>query len=402
MEWKVFFSFLVVLLLGGNPLGAAINPSTLKSTLNTPPLSAGPLLRVRIGNKLQSVVLTGMDVQGNWDNKAQVFAGKKTLKFNCMAANKSDSIRPPLLLASLNANAGLITWMGQKYSGNFDIISTPDYQSCDLIQEIQLEHYLSTLLAKEMNSSWPLEALKAQAVLARTYAIYKQKHQTVSKILGVDSLYDLENSEKHQVSGSFFDTNQQTDLAVHQTRGEILVAKGSNLTEVFYHAQCGGKTILPEKVWNNSVEGHQSVPCPYCQNHAHQHPHQGEWVWQIHQNTLKKFLLWVLEKKSILDKYEKMQLAQDRFEHDVLRLYLDAKMVMVEKSYFRRYFGASKVKSNRFVVEMRDQTLLLKGRGLGHGVGMCQRGALYFARQGLGYRDILAYYYPGHIIEQHY
>src|SRR5690606_26776420 len=100
-------------------------------------------------------------------------------------------------------------------------LTNPGKESCDLVNSISLENYISTLLSKEMNGTWPVEALKAQAVAARTYAFERVKRGAGMELN--EKLYHLESSEKDQVSGSFMDITEKTVLATRETNGEILV-----------------------------------------------------------------------------------------------------------------------------------------------------------------------------------
>ena len=123
--------------------------------------------------------------------------------------------------ASLSSPTGLISWGKQKYKGELQLLTNPGQESCDLVNLVPMEAYLTTLLSKEMNGTWPVEALKAQAVAARTYA-----YDRIKKGMGVESqdkLYHIESSEKDQVSGNYSDITQKTLQAARETEGEILV-----------------------------------------------------------------------------------------------------------------------------------------------------------------------------------
>ena len=88
-----------------------------------------------------------------------------------------------------------------------------------------------------MNANWPVEALKAQAIAARTYALEKINSNFMSRVLGRTAHFDLENSEKHQVMGTFFDQTLSTVKATYATKGLVLVNKKKRLLPIFYHSK---------------------------------------------------------------------------------------------------------------------------------------------------------------------
>ena len=215
---------------------------------------ASPVVSVRIGKSLKNINVTGTDLKRHllFSNDYKNYSGKKTVKFNCetyTTLNKQKN--KPILLATLESPTGLLSYENIKYQGMFKVITNSRGDSCDIINEIPMEDYISSLLNKEMNSKWPAEALKAQAVAARSYAIHKMTSQQVSKELGNEAFYDLESSEKHQVGGAFFDATKSTISASYATKGEVLVASNGQIRPVFFHAKCGGKTLRPDQVWHD-------------------------------------------------------------------------------------------------------------------------------------------------------
>jgi stage II sporulation protein D len=252
-----------------------------------------------------------------------------------------------------------------------------------------MESYLSTLLAKEMNSSWPTEALKAQAVAARTYAFTK-----ISK----NNLFDIESSERHQVGGQFFDANQNTVRAANFTKGEILVTDSGKVTPIFFHAKCGGKTLRPDQVWANSVIGYESVGCPFCKNHG-----RDSWSNTISNERIVNFLSFLERKKYISKLTSGIVFVPYNDESKTqVRIYIGDKFYTFNKSLFRNYFGRVLVPSNFFKIVQRGNKIELTGKGLGHGVGLCQLGGLDLAQKGYDYKAILSHYFPHHQIRKIY
>lgn len=358
-----------------------------------------PKIKVRIADQLVKVNIVGTDLKRilHVNNNYKKFSGRKRIRFNCHSFTKKNKgkISRPILLASISSQTGLLSFDDKKYQGKLHIITSPSNESCDVIQEVDMDSYLSGLLSKEMNGTWPVEALKAQAVAARTYAMYKIATQQVSKQLGHQAFYDLESSEKHQVAGDFFATTLNTDAATKQTSGYVLVTKNDNLTETFFHAKCGGKTLRPSLVWSNKVEGYKGVACPYCKDHG-----KKDWNSKISKKRFIKLLKWAKRKghvtfdNSLLK--NKIKLVRDKFSSNHLRIYLGKHVITFKKTLLRRYFGRVTVSSNNFRLIKKRNGFKVYGKGLGHGVGMCQLGALDLADRGWDFKKILAHYYPGH------
>ena len=196
-----------------------------------------PQIKVRIAHSKQKVLVSGLDLNRYiWPKKSwRVYKGQKKIQFNCKS-KKSLRNKKPIRLALVRSKAGFVSINHEKYQGKFHIQTSENFNGCDVINELSLEEYLSTLLPKEMNSNWPIEALKAQAVAARSYAHFKIETNQVSKTKGFVTNYDLESSEKHQVSGSYHDATAKTIRATRETRGEILTLQNNKITPIFFHS----------------------------------------------------------------------------------------------------------------------------------------------------------------------
>ena len=146
------------------------------------------------------------------------------------------------LPVTATANSGL-GWDGTRYRGRLVFIRAGS--GFTVVNEIDLESYLRGVIGREMGADWPLEALKAQAVLARTYAI-KNRGRFSSRG------YDLDAGENSQVYGGVNSEDPRTDRAVTETAGMILTWNGQP-AEVFYHSDSGGSTADSAHVWGGSI-----------------------------------------------------------------------------------------------------------------------------------------------------
>jgi stage II sporulation protein D len=383
---KLFFITLVVIL------------SSLQNAMSTPVVS------VRIGKSLRSLNVTGLDLKRHllFSNDYKTYTGRKTVKFNCETYTTLNKQRnKPILLATLESPTGLLSYGNTKYQGVFKVVTNPKGDSCDIINDIPMEDYISSLLTKEMNSKWPVEALKAQAVAARSYALHKMQSQQVSKELGNEAFYDLESSEKHQVSGAFFDSTPTTIAATEATRGEVLLTHDGKLRPIFFNAKCGGRTLRPDQVWHNHEEDYQSVNCPFCHGIGPK-----SWSKAVTYERMKSFFKWASDQKILreyLDQdFTSIVLVPDNIDKFTVNFYINDKPYIVEKAALRRYFGNVIFPSNSFALEIKNSMFIANGEGLGHGVGLCQMGAFALAKQGWSYKRILAHYFPEHVLKKMY
>lgn len=366
-----------------------------------------PKIRVMVARSLPKLEVTGLDVKRDLfvTNDVRLYQGKKTIEFKCAGVGALRKQKgSPVLLAALSSETGLLTLGRERYQGRLLLLGNPKNESCDVVNEIPMESYIAPLLAKEMHGGWPVEALKAQAVAARSYALDKIQSQEASRTVGHNTFYDLESSEKHQVGGTFFDITENTLDAARSTKGEVLFTKTTHkLTPIFFHSECGGDTFLPDQIWGNKIEGYQSVACPDEMQRK-----DNIWKVQIPADTFRKFLNWVSEKKfkipfdALEDANQEFIFAPDKLSFLKVRIYFGENVLVVGKMDFKRFFGRITFPSNHFMLKNENGRVFALGRGLGHGVGMSQIGAKYLAEKGWNYRQILEYYYPGHMIKKIY
>ena len=360
----------------------------------------GPIIRVRIGKALSTLIFSGQDLIAaspvimGLQNKP----GHRVLQFNCRGHELTKkSGDAPTLLASLSSSSGVVTWEKAPYLGNLDLLVSGQGDACDLVNSLPLDSYISSLLAKEMNAGWPIQALKAQAIAARTYALFQMDGNEAGK--NPDKLFfDLENSEKYQVNGSLMDTTSNTWKAAMETSGEILSTVSGKIVPIFFHAQCGGRTFVPGQIWGNSVEGYRNVVCPFCQGMGKD---KGQWKKEIFSAEFMS-ALWKLRRqgKAILSQGTMFGTgsAPHIFPHQrldpTIKIYLQDQVYEFKKSDLRNVLGRNILPSHFFKIDQVGTKYVIEGMGDGHGVGMCQLGALTMARQGKSYREILHTYFP--------
>lgn len=358
--------------------------------------AAVPQVKVLIGRSLKDVIVHGTDIrqQNPLQQASRTFAGRQTVNFNCRLGNRQIAMpSKPLLIAAVSSPTGLIGWEDRRYRGELHLVagSQAANKGCDLVNLVPMETYISSLLAKEMRADWPIEALKAQAVAARSYAIIKMKNEVPEHAQALP--WHLESSEKDQVSGSYFDTTPHTDQASRETEGEVLAGPSGAVVAGFYHSKCGGRTLRPDQVWSGSVEGYQPVDCPFCHKH-------GRKTWT---KQMDKYAFAALLKRSLV-RYEGVQSQVTpetmTFVHDLpgnpdFRVYEGNQPRVLKKTWLRNLVGREQLPSNHYRVVDEGPSVRMTGDGYGHGVGLCQLGAFELAKRGYSYREILQHYFPG-------
>ncbi|HET9870878.1 MAG TPA: SpoIID/LytB domain-containing protein, partial [bacterium] len=151
---------------------------------------------------------------------------------------------------------------GKPYRGSIVILDNGD-GTLTVVNDVDLEDYVMGVVAGEVPRNWPLEALKAQALAARTFAVLKREQAQQA-----GSPYDLENSSLFQMykgSGFLSDGIRQ---AVQETQGEIITYGGRPI-EAFFHSNCGGETCGAKSVWGQDKPYLKPVVCGFCRDGAH-------------------------------------------------------------------------------------------------------------------------------------
>ncbi|MCX7959457.1 MAG: SpoIID/LytB domain-containing protein, partial [Deltaproteobacteria bacterium] len=245
-----------------------------------------------------------------------------------------------------------------------------------IINIVDVEEYLRHSISKEMNPGWPLEALKAQAVLARTYVLKKKYYSR-------NCLYDIGSTTIDQVYGTFSEDSLDIIQAVSGTSGEVLKYRGE-IIDALYHSCCGGKTAGSGGIFGAEKPYLTEVDCS-CRGEC---PFGKGWRYVVSSERIRKiFGLKKLEK--ISEDGGKIKISGD-------------KNVVLSKNSFREKIGFGELKSSNFTFKFTDGEMKITGRGFGHGVGLCQYGAKRMAEEGKNYIEILKHYFKDVTIEKIY
>ncbi len=250
------------------------------------------------------------------------------------------------------------------------------YRKKGTVEQIELEEYLVGVVAAEMPASFNSEALKAQAVLARTYALKKiSKGEKLTDTVSTQAYIDKNEMQK-KWGNDYSKYYNKIVAAVNSTKGQVVKYNG-NYIEALYHSTSNGKTESAKEVWGQDIPYLKSVDSSWDKKtSAYLKIENKEF------NTLMKILGIDIDKNTnieILSKDESGRVSKIKVEDKVY--------TGVE---FRTLLG---LRSTDFDITITDNGLEIITRGYGHGVGMSQYGANEMAKLGYNYKDIINHYY---------
>ncbi|MCD6578627.1 SpoIID/LytB domain-containing protein [bacterium] len=271
---------------------------------------------------------------------------------------------------------------GKKYSGYFKIFRHA--KRIYVVLTLEMEDYVRGVLPGEMPSNWPIEALKAQAILARTYGYYH--------LLQHKKYYDLGSDVNYQIFSGNVGISESVNKAVRSTRHLVLTYSDFPIV-VFYHSTCGGMTESSDEVWGKGYPYLTPKECNYCYDSPH-----FNWEYTI---TMDKFIGILNKKKGtdfdyITDIQYKGKTRSERVRSFLFVNSDSDKKLEIKGNDFRMLMGPNKIKSLLITnVRIDGFEIKFEGRGFGHGVGMCQYGAKHLAEEKKNYIFILDFYFHG-------
>ena len=270
----------------------------------------------------------------------------------------------------------------RRYRGNLLFRPNAD-GTVTVVDELGLEEYLFGVLPHEMSPDWPLEALKAQAVVSRTYALAR-----LGK--GADAAFDLTDDAYNQVYTGVTTESEHVRAAVRATAGRVLTYAGNPLPG-YFHSTCGGHTAGAADVWGGpDPKPLRGVRDSWCKVSPH-------YRWDAYFR--KEDILAALNRNGFpAGRLEDLR-EGDRGSAGWLtnvRVKTDRGWRRVPANKFRLWLGPRELKSVRFdSIRRRKKGFEFEGRGYGHGVGLCQWGARAQADDGRTAEQIIAHYFPG-------
>lgn len=299
------------------------------------------------------------------------------------------------------------------------------------INEVGIQDYLYGVVPKEMISSWEIEALKAQAIVAKNYTITNYNKHSADG-------FNVCASTHCQVYGGKSAEQEKTNKSVDETNGLVMMYKGSP-AEAYFHSSSGGRTESIGNMWNYPLEYMTGVNDPYSTGTPYDN-----WEATLSASEIEQALLkYNYDVGSVVG----IKIIEVSENSRVVKLgILGTKgMKILEKDAIRTVLGSSKFKSTYFTLmessnsknatsaigksdvniqnkELKSaferldsfvnyrisdvsqdfvsgSTFVFNGRGFGHGIGLSQYGANNMAKEGRNFKDIITYYFKGIVIE---
>ena len=252
-----------------------------------------------------------------------------------------------------------------------------------LVNELPLEEYIAGTVRAEAGRNWPAEALRAVAVVARTYAVFLQQRAE-------GKLYHLLASSQDQNYAGHVRKGSSVWKAVRATTGQVLTWQG-RVFPTFYHSDSGGFTEPPQAVFS----GDGVPPLPGVRDEFSDESPNRTWAVTLPLETVGQrlrragFGVGTVAGLTVLERSPSLRVLRIAVTHS-------RGTTTFKGTEFRRALGFDVLKSTLFVpVTGSDGMVRFEGRGWGHGVGLSQFGAKGMADRGYTYARILAYYYPG-------
>ena len=244
-----------------------------------------------------------------------------------------------------------------------------------IVNQVNIENYVAGVVESEAGKGRPVEYYKAQSIISRTYALANFRRH-------LSEGFQLCDQVHCQVYNGKSRYEPLIPVGVVKTKGMVLVDSDIALITAAFSSNCGGKTRNSEDVWSRPLSYLKSVPDTFCLNGDHAN-------WRKTVNRMD----W--------ENYKKHNTNNSSFS--------SGKGASIDNTYSEFIYGkqdlgairlAFKLNSTRFVIEEKGNEVTFIGQGFGHGVGLCQEGAIHMAELGYSYREILNYYYTNiHLIQ---
>lgn len=331
---------------------------------------AAETMRIAMGAEVDAVTLSarGLSVGEDADDAAfEVLGDSATVTWadGHLAVNGKPLPREALRFRA--SEPGTLSALGTRVHG--DVVVLKGRAKLVAVNVLPLEEYLVGVLGGEMPRSFPPEALKAQAVAARTYALNKKLEQ-------YGQPYHLGSSVISQVYKGLDVDDARTREAVESTRGLVLTYMLQPI-EAYFHASCGGRTEAGADALGRDLPYLKAVDCPCGKLPT------SRWTLSLPAKELS----------SLFKKASGLQVQGRTSTGRARRVTVGPRSL--DAVTFRERVGYLKLKSLAFEVEKAKDGWRLEGHGFGHGAGLCQWGARVYADKGWGFEKILQHYYPG-------
>ena len=260
-----------------------------------------------------------------------------------------------------------------KYEGSFNLL--PSSNKIQVINTLPLEEYVAGVVEAEGGANKPLEYYKVQAILSRTYALRNHERH-----IG----YDVCDGTHCQVYHGISKKDLDIFTAVKATENLVIVDSTAQLITAFFHSNCGGQTCSAQDVWKSNLSYCVGKKDPYCAGMSNS-------TWEKRMKASDWTTYLQTKNISISDTDACIAGSMNCNANKRPLYYLHNNTTLATKDIRTDL----KLKSAYFHIEELDNEIILRGRGFGHGVGLCQEGAMNMAKKGKSAEEILHFYFSG-------
>lgn len=260
-----------------------------------------------------------------------------------------------------------------KYKEDFEF--TSESGRLRIVNLVSMNNYLEGVIESEGGGGRHIEYYKVQTLMSRTYAIQNRGRHAKEG-------FELCDNVHCQAYHNMLRHSPTIHEAVTATTGEVIVDASNKPVTTYFHANCGGQTCDASYVWNTPVSYCETFVDTFCI-----HTRQATWTKYIDKGSWESFLA--------------KEYGYPVNDPSYSSLLFDFKQEQRKAFYIHPQFGIPlrdlrtkfKLKSTYFDVSLEGNKVKIEGRGFGHGVGLCQEGAMEMAKQGYTYRQIAYYYF---------
>lgn len=358
-------------------------------------LKTQPNIRVLLHNNIKEIQIEINQPYNISDFKSdEILVGREKLKKSVIYLKSGDfRTRPltsdsahnaPTTFVKANGNVSIVTNNGfvqlnkSRYCGKL-ILVPKDNDRFSILEEIGIEEYLPGVIEGEMPIMWNDDALQAQVIAIRTYAIYKRKIKS-------NALYHI-NKLDLAYKGSYMNQAKAKEI-VSKSRGTVMVYDWK-LFPGYFHSTCGGHTEDINLVFNlKSIPPLSGVECGYCNNSKYYH-----WKKKLGRNEIQNKLNATNSKVKRIRNITTEKIGPGG-HCSTIRIDHAGGTKRVNANDFRLIIGPNNLRSTSFSIKNSGSSFIFEGSGWGHGVGLCQYGTQSMAKSGFRWYEILRHYYP--------
>ena len=253
-----------------------------------------------------------------------------------------------------------------------DLIIRVHNKKMQLINRVDIENYTSGVVQSEaLGSSKDLQFFFVQAITCRTYAL-------VNYLKHTDEGFNL-CDEVHCQYYSSRCHNADIARATARTSGDVIVDEDKRMISAAFHSNCGGQTVNSEDIWTIPTSYLKSVKDSFCVHKSNAH-----WRHAMHKDD---WLAFLKNQYNYPVETPKMRIKAYTFKQE------ERKVLFINDIPLKDIRRDLHLRSSFFTLESKKDSVIFHGRGYGHGVGLCQQGAIEMANRGMNYVDIIKFYY---------